>query len=296
MELTQAIYGSTEFFAISFTLFVLFTSVHWSFSDGRVKALRNKKENQQYVKEQTNKLNKITDTLVWQQHRLTFINERNQKQKIVAHEINVRNKLNALKKQAKPDDLRIESLTITSLQEQMLCEEEIEQLKKQYEKEKLENDYCIKKAELGTQLTQEWIAKNIDSITIDYNEIDVHFVENGEEKESQQKDKVSKKGKYLKDNGLTRTGFFVLSFALSAIGADAIAEGGTKEAWAIFAFRMALVTYNLIMGINYGDKFYDEYDLHNINARVSISYEFQDWALNKGYMTIKKTSLTNKGL
>jgi len=281
--------ASGEFVFTSFALFVIFTLVHWSFYDGRVKAKRENEENKKHIKKYEDEIEHTTVTLEWQQNRMEFVSERNQREKIEAHKINVRNQLKDLKKKASLEDIQIDTKKITSLQKETLSEEKIKELELQYQKEKANNEYVKRKNELLEKLEKEWIVENIDKMLIDYNEIDIPFIENGAENETIKRDKVNKRGKYLKDNSFTRLSFFVLSFAVGAIATDSITDGG-REAWALFAFRMVFVIFNLITGINYGDTFYKEYDLHNIHARVSIIREYKDWGTKKGFLIIKKNN------
>jgi len=44
---------------------------------------------------------------------------------------------------------------------------------------------------------------------------------------------------------------------------------------------------NMVMGMNYAQTFYEDVDMHNIDARVSIAKEFKSWGLDKGILKIK---------
>lgn len=278
---------SPRFIVTSIVLMFIFMLVHWSFYDGKLKALRTNKENREYIKEQEESIKKVTQTKEWIDHRQEFILERNQKEKIKAHITNTQNKLTKLKEKAKQVDKNIDMAQVTKFQKEYLEDKEIEKLEKQYEEARVNNAYCQRKAELEYQLTEEWIGNNIHKINIDYNEIDSQFVETGSVIKGIKKDKVKAKGKYLKDNGLNRVIFLVLSIAVSSIAAEPLAEGGGAEQWVLFAFRLMLVVFNLTTGLNYGNQFYEEYDLHNINSRVSIKNEFTTWAYDKGYFVKK---------
>jgi energy-coupling factor transporter transmembrane protein EcfT len=279
---------SWNFIITSFVLMLLFISIHWAVFDARIKALRNNLLNIEFKDKQEKEIEKITHTTEWANHKNEFINWRNEKNKIDAHKINIQNKLTKLREKAKPKDKSIELQQITELQRESLNDDELKELEIEYEKAKENNKYYQRKMELEEQLTDDWISKNIHKITIDYNEIDSQFVETGSVVKGIRKDKVNKKGKYLRDNGLNRVTFLLLTIAIGGITTDALINGGKKEDWALFAFRMILVVVNWMTGLNYGNRFYEEYDIHNLNSRVSITQEFKQYGLSKGFYTIRK--------
>ena len=119
---------------------------------------------------------------------------------------------------------------------------------------------------------------------ISYDKIDTMFVETGSIVKGQEKTKVEKKGKYAKDNSGQRIFSLVVSVFLTAIATDLGLSGFTTGAWFILAFRIIIWTYNVVMGLNYGDIYYAETDIHNIDSRVKVTDEFKVWALKKGYI------------
>jgi hypothetical protein len=278
---------SWQFLVTTVALVVIFTLVHWSFYDAQVKALLSNIENIAYMEKCENEIAVITNTKEWVENRQEFVNWRNQNEKIDAHIKNVQNRLTKLKRRATKKQLAIELANVTEEQRKYLTEEQATALQKEYDSARQKSKYHRKKMALEEELTDEWIFNNIDKIAIDYNEIDTLFIESGTELQRIKKDRVEKRGKYIKDNGLFRVAGMLLTVAISAIVAEPLVDGGGADQWATFALRMVLLVYNLIMGLNYGKDFYVEYNLHNINSRVSITKEFKVWALNKGIFKVK---------
>lgn len=284
---------SWEFLATTAALVVIFMLVHWSFTDGRVKAKRDNKENKEYLKEQEQDIKKSTDTIEWIETRQEFVNERNQKEKISEHIAITQKKIEKLKRKAKRKDLIIEGANVTDLQRQNLSADIITELEKSYDNARLTNKYVQKKRELEIELTEKWIADNINKIYLSYNEIDINFIEKGVQVQRKKRDKVSPKGKYLKDNGLSRLAALFLTIGVSSIAAQPLTEGGTPEQWALFGLRFMIIIYNVITGLNYGDRFYEEVDVHNTETRLSLTKEWKKWALDKGYLVISKGVVNN---
>ena len=267
----------------SLVLMAIFTTSHWSTYDMRVKALKNLQENKDFIKKQETELHKVIDTVAWQDHKEEFINDRNLEKKIEQWKIIIENRLVKLEQKAKKKDLDIEALGITDYQRKHLNEQQLNILQADIDKQKANNRYLQRKKTLEEMRTNEWIAANVIKKNIDYNKIDTMFIETGSVLKGQEKDKVEKRGKYAKDNSGQRVFSILISIFLTAISTDLALEGFTKEAWFIFTFRIMILVFNIIMGLNYGDNYYVETDIHNINARVMISNEFKVWCMKKGY-------------
>ena len=265
-------------------LVAIFTTSHWSTYDMRVKALKQNLENKEYIKTQTDEIKKVTNTVAWQDYKAAFVNDRNLEKKIEQWKIIIENRLVRLEHKAKKKDLDIEAMAITDFQKEHLNEQQLETLQADIDFKKSKNRYLQRKKVLEEMRTNEWIAENVTKKNIDYNKIDTMFVETGSVVKGQEKDKVEKRGKYARDNSGQRVFSVLISIFLTAISTDLMLEGFTAEAWFIFTFRIMILVYNIIMGLNYGDSYYAETDIHNIDARVSISGEFKVWALKKGYI------------
>lgn len=270
--------------ATSIALMTIFTSTHWSSYDMRIKALTQKEENVEYIKEQELEIKKVTQTIMWFDRKQEFINERNLNKKIDAWKILVQNKLTKLTNHARKKDLDIDSMGVTEYQRNHLTQEELETLENEITEKKQKCRYIQRKLLLEEMLTDKWIASNIGKKNIDYNKIDTLFIETGSIIKGQEKDKVLKKGKYAKDNSGQRIFSLVISTALTAITTELLLDSFTKNAWFIFALRVVVLVVNILMGLNYGEVYYVETDLHNINARKMITDEFKVWAKEKKYV------------
>lgn len=262
-------------------LVAIFTVSHWSAYDMKVKALRTQKENVDYIKEKEAEIKKVTKSTDWFDNKQEFINNRNYAQKVDAWIIHIQNQLVKLESKAKEKDLDIESMSVTAYQKEHLNEEEVEKLEVEIDLAKKKNRYIQRKNAYLEMLTEQWIAENLDKKNLDYNKIDVLFVETGSVIQGQQKDKQEKKGKYAKDNSGQR--FFSLAIAIffAALSADLAISEFTREAWFIFLFRLTILIFNIILGLNYGDTYFAEVDLHNVEARAMICDEFKVWNMKR---------------
>lgn len=270
--------------ATSLALVTIFTSSHWSSYDMCVKALKANKENKEYIRNQETDIKKVTNTLTWFDHKAIFINERNLDKKIEAWKILVQNKITQHENKARKKDLDIECMSVTDFQREHLNDDEILQLENEIAEKKRTCRYLQRKEAYNEMLTDKWIAANIDKKNIDYNKIDVLFIETGSVIKGQEKDKVEKRGKYAKDNSGQRVFSLLISVALTAITTELFLDSFTTAAWFIFALRVVILVANILMGLNYGENYYVETDIHNVDSRKMITDEFKVWAMEKDYI------------
>ena len=252
--------------------------------DMRVKKQKRDPENKAYIKENLVSIKKVTTTVTWLDHKEEFINDRNLDKKIEQWKILIENSIVKLEKKAKKKDLDTESMGITDFQRQHLSEQQLIDLQAKIDTEKNNNRYLQRKKLLEEMRTNEWIAENIMKKNITYDKIDTMFIETGSVIKGQEKTKIETKGKYAKDNSGQRVFSLVIAIFLTAISADLGLSGFTTGAWFVLAFRIIIWTYNVVMGLNYGDIYYAETDIHNIESRVAVTDEFKVWALKKGYI------------
>ena len=273
--------------ATTIVLTILFTASHWSMYDMRVKKNKRLQENKDYVEQKTTSIKKVTTTVSWLEHKEEFVNDRNLDKKIEQWKILIENRIVKLEKKAKKKDLDIEAMSITSFQREHLNEQQIIELQAKIDKLKQDNRYLQRKKMLEEMRTNTWIAENVLKKNISYDKIDTMFVETGSVVKGQEKTKVEKKGKYAKDNSGQRLFSLIVSVFLTAIAADLALSGFTSGAWFVLALRIVIWVFNLLMGSNYGDTYYAETDIHNIDSREKLTDEFKVWALKKGYGSAK---------
>jgi hypothetical protein len=278
---------SATFYITSGVLIILYTITHWSWYDSKLKAIRSSPESKAIIKEKEQKIEETTTLIEWQRYRHKFITERNENELIKSWRIYVQNKLTRLLNKARTKDLNIESAHVTDLQLKTLGELRAKELKEKYDLAREKNSFCTKKRFYEERLKDEWILENKNKIMVDYNQIDTQFIETGSVIKGIFKDKTQSRGKYAKDNAPNRLASFLLTFFITAFATDVILSGGTPDAWATFSFRMLLLVMNMVMGMNYAQTFYEDVDMHNIDARVSIAKEFKSWGLDKGILKIK---------
>jgi hypothetical protein len=285
------------FYITTLILVIIYTLTHWSLFDGHLKGLRSNKDNKAIMKEKSEEIAQTTDLIEWKNNRMKFISERNELEMIKAWKILVQNRLTKLQHKASAKDLKIERAQITDLQREIFKDnqEELKALADKYELDRSQNSYCIKKGILENQLTDLWILQNKNKLHIDFNEVDVQFIETGSVLRGIVKDKTQSKGKYAKDTTPSRVIGVLITVFISAFGTDVIVNGGDVSAWIVFAFRLLPFIMNIVMGINYAENFFEDIDLHNIDARLSITKEFKAWGLSKGIFEVKKENTEEKG-
>ena len=264
-------------------LLVIYVSVHWATFDAKVKALRRNKDNIEYWLAQEQDIKKVTNTVVWANHKHEFLGYRNQDQKIVAWKTHITNQLTKLSNKASRKDLFIETQDVTPFQRKNLTEEQVKELEAKYDEQKSKCRYLKRKAQLEGYLEDKWIANNINKISIEFNEVDIQFIETGSVIKGITKDKTQKKGKYAKDNTVSRVVSIILTLFISAFTADLGLSHFTPDAWFVFTIRMFLLVVNITMGLNYGETYYAELDIHNVDSRNMTTDEFKIWVLEKGY-------------
>ena len=264
-------------------LLVIYVSVHWATFDAKLKSLRRNKENIQYCLEKEQEIKKVTNTVVWANRKHEFLGHRNQGQKVVAWKTHITNQLTKLSNKASHKDLFIETQDVTSFQRKNLTEQQIKELEEKYDTQKSKCRYLKRKAQLESYLEDKWVATNINKISIEFNEVDIQFIETGSVIKGITKDKTQKKGKYAKDNTVSRVVSIILTLFISAFTADLGLSHFTPDAWFVFTIRMFLLVVNITMGLNYGETYYVELDIHNVDSRSMITDEFKIWALEKGY-------------
>ena len=280
--------ATPQFYITTIALILIYTLSHWSTFDARIKKKRSEKAHEEYMEKQNYELKKIVDTLEWLRNRFIFISFRNTEKKIEAWKTHISNKLTKMNNKARKKDLAIESATITEYQRKNVPESELEAIQQRYDTARLNNRYCNKKRLYEEKMRDTWIAQNIDKITIEYDEIDIQFVETGNIIKGIKKSRVKSKGKYAKDNASQRLIATILTVFISAFGVQLILDGFNAEALIIFFLRSLLLAMNMLMGLDYAEQFYREIDLYNIDSRVSITKEFKEYGLNNGIYEVKK--------
>lgn len=268
------------FIITSIILSIIYLTVHWSSYNAKLKSLRANEDNIDQLRTNNEEIKEVVNTITWQERKHEFISERNQKEKIDAWKVYVTNELIKLDKKTKQKHKDLEERVITETERTYLSEEELRKLELKLEKQKRKSKYISKKKELKKLLEDEWIIANIDRINIDYNKVDVQFIETGDAYQGITKDKAETKGKYLKDNGVQRIIMLVLTLFITSFTSSLLFEGINGKAIFDLLTRLLVLFVNIGTGIDYGEIYYAEVDLHNSNSRVRIANEFLVWNKN----------------
>jgi len=288
-KIDPAFVVTPAYWITSIVLFVLYMLTHWSDYDSRLRSLRLNDENIAYIKAQKLEIDKVTKMIEWNDYRSEFIHNRNSEHKKLAWEIYIRKKIDKFTARAKKTDKDIENAVISDFQRAALKDtpEQLKALQSQIDADREANRYCIRKRAMENMLTEKWIADNINKIYIDYNEIDIQFVENGNVYSGVTKDRVVERGMYARDTAPSKLKWFVFTAVLTAIGIDSLSGSIMWASWLLLSMRLAGFVVNKIAGKQYGEEHYQKFDIWNIDKRVEIAQEFKVWGFKKGFLKTK---------
>lgn len=275
-EFTWASVWNWNFLFITLLLVFIYQIAHWSAFNSRLKKLTTDEENIAWFEAKEKEITDITNTVEWHNYRSFFVKDRNEEQKVEAWKIHIQNKITLMTTKAKKKQTDLENETVSSFQRDNLSADEIKAIQSDIYTRQDKNRYIRRKRALEEMLTEKWIAEHIKKINIDYNEIDVNFIETGDMIKGLSKDKTEKKGKYAKDNAPSRIVTTLITIAVTVFTADLLLNwslGGLVD----FILRVALFTLNMIMGTTYANVFFTDTDLHNTKTRVKIINEFIVW-------------------
>ncbi len=281
---------TSTFIITTIILFVIYISTHWALHNSRLKKLRIFEQNVEYMEEQEKKIKETTGTKEWVEHCGEFLAWRAIEKKKEAWKTHISNALVDLDKKYRKrryqKQVAIDRREITDYERKHLSEEEIEKRQNEIDELKMSNPYTVRKRMYQEYLSDEWIARNIDNFNVDFDNVGRLFIENGATKKQQQKSQSS--ASYMKDNWQSRIVAFLMSGFITAFTVDLFMNIRDLQTWLVFAIRMINLILNIIMGTDYGDRFFIEYDVHNIRARVSITHEFRAWGLSRNIFTVAK--------
>jgi hypothetical protein len=270
-----------QYIITTIALLMIYTSAHWTVFNLRVKRLRGNTENKAVIEKNEIEIKQTTNTMEWFTNSDLFLAERRIEKKVEAWKIYVRNRLTILNQKAKKKDRMIDTAKITNYQREHLSENDLLALQQRFDEERNNNAYCIKKRLYEQQLTDTWIAENLDKIHIDFDDVDKNFVETGSLLQGVKKSQTKEKGKYTKDTWQSRLVALLFTMFISAFAIDLLLNLDSG-AWIIFGFRVLFFIINIVMGLDYADGFYRDVDLHNSLSRVRVKNEFVVWLSKKG--------------
>jgi len=268
----------SAFWIITGILSVLYMLSHWSAYDGRVKNLLGNKEEKARRAAYEADIKTVTNSYEWLDYKGIFITSRNRKKKIEAYQVKIQNKLTKLTNRAFPRSRDIDLLVVTDGEKKSLSPEALTAREEEIRAKKDKCRYIKRKRYLEQQLSTSWLEQNIDKIHIRYNKITEQFVSTGGQIKEIEMDYNSPKGKYVKENLPSRFQNLLIAGAVSAFATDLVVGGLTTQAWFDFGVRCALMLFNIIMGINYGNSYYEEIFIDNLVNRLSITDEFLSWS------------------
>ncbi|MCK9576879.1 MAG: hypothetical protein WC143_08635 [Eubacteriales bacterium] len=271
---------SWAFLFTTIILVIIYQITHWSAFDSRLKKLTLNEENITWFEEQEKEIINIINTVEWQNYRTYFVKDRNDEQKVLAWKINIQNKITALTTKTKKKNTDLENEVVSDYQRANLTPDSVLAIEKDIHNRQDGNRYIRRKRALEEMITDAWIAEHISKISIDYNEIDINFIETGDMMKGQSKDKTVKTGKYAKDNAPSRFITTLITVVVSVFTADLIINW-SLGGWVDFVLRLMFLTVNIVMGSNYGNVFFTDTDIHNTKSRKKIAGEFVVWCAKK---------------
>lgn len=269
-----------QYLITTVSLLMIYTSAHWTVFNLRVKRVRSNDVNKAIIEENERKIRDTTKEIVWYENIDQFLAERRVDKKVEAWKIYVRNRLTLLNQKAKKKDRIIDTQQITTYQREHLAQSDLVALQQRFDEERNKNTYCIKKRLYEQQLTDTWVAENLDRIHIDFDDVDKNFVETGSLLQGVKKSQTKEKGKYTKDTWQSRALALLFTMFISAFAIDLLLNLDSG-AWIIFGFRVFFFIINVVMGLDYADGFYRDVDVHNSLSRLRITNEFKVWISKK---------------
>lgn len=268
----------SAFWIITGILSILYMLSHWSAYDGRVKNLLNNKEEKARRGVYEDGIKTVVNSYEWLDYKGIFITQRNRRKKIEAYQVKIQNKLTRLTDHARTKSRDLDLLVVTSGERKTFSPEQLSAREEEIKAKKDACRYIIKKRYLEQQLDQSWLEQNIDKIHIKYNKITEQFVSTGGQIKEIDMDYNNPKGKYAKENLPSRFQNLLIAGAVSAFATDLVVGGLTPQAWFDFGIRCTLMLFNVIMGINYGNLYYEEIHIDNLVNRLAITDEFLSWS------------------
>jgi len=268
----------SAFWIITGILSILYMLSHWSAYDGRVKNLVNNKEEKAKRELIEKDIKVVTNSYEWLDYKGIFITARNRVEKIEAYRVKVQNKLTKLTNRTLPRSRDIDLLVVTEAEKKALTPEMLAKREEVIRLKKEKCRYVQRKRYWELQLDPTWLEQNIGKIRIKYNKITEQFVSTGGQIKEIKMDYNNPKGKYAKENLPSRFQNLIVAGAISAFATDLIVGGMTQQAWFNFGVRCTLMIFNVILGINYGNTYYEEIYIDNLVNRLSITDEFLAWS------------------
>ncbi|MFA5195432.1 MAG: hypothetical protein WC401_06520 [Bacteroidales bacterium] len=271
------------FLFVTVALIIIYQITHWASFDSKLKKLNLYDENITFLETQEDKIKETTGTVEWKNNRTAFVKERNEKQKIIAWQIYIQNTITKLTQDTnkyKKKSIDLENEVVTTFQRNNLPPSRIKEIEDDIKSRQDKNRYIRQKRVLEDMLDDKWIAEHINKVSIDYNNIDINFIETGDIIKGQTKDRTKKHGKYAKDNMPNRLLVSLITFFISIFTADMVLNW-SLAGWVDFVLRIAVLLVNMLMGSNYATEFYVDTDIHNSKSRVEITNEFWVWLKTK---------------
>jgi hypothetical protein len=271
---------TAQYIVTTISLLAIYSAAHWTVFNLRVKRLRSNQDNKETIEKNDVKIKEVTETKEWYEQSDKFLVERRVDKKVEAWKIKTRNQLTILNQKAKRKDRLIDSQQITQYQREHLSESDIIALQQRFDTERTNNAYCSKKRLYEQQLSDEWIASNLDKIHIDFDDVDKNFVETGSLIQGISKSQTKEKGKYTTDTWQSKILSLLFTMFISAFAIDLLLNIDSG-AWIMFGFRIFFFIINVILGLDYADGYYRDVDVNNSLARVRIANEFKVWVKRK---------------
>ena len=266
-----------EYIITSIILFLVYTASHWTVFNSKIKRMRDDKEWKEKLKADELEIRAVTRTAEWVNEHDKFLSWRRAEKKRSAWETHIRNAITKLDNRARSRDRIIHDSVITDFQLANLPTAKVEELKKKYDLARQKNRYCRKRKDYEEMLTAEWIALNLDHISVDFDDVDEGFIKTGSLIRGTEKSKTEERGKYLHDNIGSRLAWFAVALFITAFTLQLAVAWDDLGAWMLFAYRMIALLLNILFGIDYADGYFRDVDEHNIESRKSVCGEFLVW-------------------
>ena len=169
--------------------------------------------------------------------------------------------------------LELHNLEIdANIDDQVLYEE------KGRDKEKKENPYCKKRSLLEQRLTEQWIEKNIDKVSIKYDQVNIDTVVSGyfpKKKGVQLVNDYVTKNKELKIAKDRMPSLLLTSGVFMLLSSFIISFEFNASVYTLFLIKIFAILWNVYISIRYAEDFNKEVTLKDMMFQYGVVLEYR---------------------
>lgn len=169
--------------------------------------------------------------------------------------------------------LELHNLEINAdVNDQILYEE------KGRDKEKKENEYCKQRSFLELKLTEEWIEKNVDKVSVNFDQVNIDTVVSGYFPKAKGRQLVNDyvtKNKELKIAKDRMPSLLITSGVFMLISSFIISFEFNATVYTLFLIKLFAILWNIYISIRYAEDFNKEVTLKDIMFQYGVVLEYR---------------------